>query len=122
VQTFPTGYRLNREDLTVQFVKKFGFGHGPLAVYNPFYVACEIGLIDSNLAYTRIGPEFRVPEIVKVGTYRANFIVGEHWVSGIYQIIWKYQVCAEDPIQTAVEQFAVAAAYAGSSTGLTVTV
>ena len=192
MQTFPTGYRLGRDDLNIQFVKRIGFKYGPLALYDPFYVSYEIGTLAptstingagqtgstiairpltiglaaativtfdgitstfslaadytirdttiqitpalttptvdgglvtfGSLAYVRVGHEFRKPELVKVGTYRANFIVGDNWAVGDYRIIWKYQLFQTDPLQTYTEDFMVSTSYhAGSSGGLTVT-
>lgn len=122
MQTFPTGYRLRKDDLNIQFVKKIGFRYGPLANYDPFYVAYEIGTVATDLTYTRIGPDARRPELVKIGTYRANFIIGDNWTVGDYRIIWKYQTCQTDPIQLSTEDFEVSASYSvGNSLGLTVT-
>jgi len=122
MQIFPLGYRLMDEDLNITFQRKLSFAYGPLSQYNPFFVAYEIGTVSSSLVYTRLGPQYRIPYNIKVGTYRANFIVGDEWATGNYRIIWSYQTCEGDPTVEVSEDFQIATSYSrGSSEGLTVT-
>ena len=122
MQTFPLGYRLMDTDLNITFQRKLSFAYGPLSSYNPFFLVYEIGKVSSLLVYTRIGPENRIPYEIKVGTFRANFIVGDEWTTGSYRIVWKYQVCQLDPIMVVSEDFEIATSYSrGTSSGLSVT-
>jgi len=121
MQSFPLGYRLMDEDLNITFQRKLSFAYGPLSLYNPFYLAYEIGTLDSSQVYTRMGPENRIPYNIKVGTYRANFIVGDEWTIGNYQIIWTYQICQTGPVMTVSDNFTVSTSYSkDSSSGLSV--
>jgi hypothetical protein len=122
MQTFPLGYRLMDEDLNITFQRKLSFAYGPLSSYNPYTLFYEIGTVDSSLVYTRKGPVNRIPYEIKVGHFRANFIVGDEWLVGNYRIIWTYQVCQIDPVNVVSEDFEVATSYSrGGSSGLSVT-
>jgi hypothetical protein len=122
MQTFSLGYRLMDGDLNIEFQRKLSFAYGPLSSYNPFTLYYEIGTIDSSLVYTRMGPTNRIPYEMKVGHYRANFIVGDKWPTGTYRITWTYQVCQTTPVITVSEDFMVDTSYSGGTgTGLCVT-
>jgi hypothetical protein len=122
MQTFPLGYRLMDEDLNITFQRKLSFAYGPLSSYDPYILFYEIGTVDSNLVYTRKGPLNRIPYEIRVGHFRANFIVGDEWPVGNYRIIWSYQVCQQDPVNVVSEDFQVATSYSrGSSSGLSIT-
>ncbi len=122
MQTFPLNYRLMDQDLNIEFQRKLSFAYGPLSSYNPFTLFYEIGTEDSNLIYTRMGPTNRIPYEMKVGHYRANFIVGNKWPVGNYRIIWTYQLCQTTPVISVSEDFAVSTSSGGGTgTGLCVT-
>jgi hypothetical protein len=76
-------------------------------------VSYEIGYIDSGLVYHRTGPEFRVPEKIKEGVYRANFIVEDDWLISDYKIFWKYKIGQFSPTITISENFEVSYCYTG---------
>jgi hypothetical protein len=90
-----------------------GFYTGSLVHYSPYWVSYEIGYIDSGLIYHRTGPEFRVPEKIKEGVYRANFIVEDDWRIADYKIIWKYKIGQFSPTITINEYFEVSYCYTG---------
>jgi hypothetical protein len=49
----------------------------------------------------------RIPEKVTQGVYRANFIVGDDWPTGYYNIVWKYQMSPIGPVQRIINTFQV---------------
>jgi hypothetical protein len=49
----------------------------------------------------------RIPEKVTQGVYRANFIVGDDWPTGYYNIVWSYQTSLTGPVQTITNTFQV---------------
>lgn len=109
------------EDLNITFQRKLSFACGPLSLYNPFVLFYEIGTVDSNLVYARIGPTNRIPYNIKIGTYRANFIVGDSWATTNYRIVWTYQICQTDPVNVVSEDFMVSTSYSsGTGSGLLV--
>lgn len=119
MQSFPLGYRLMDGDLNVTFQRKLSFAYGPLSSYVPYFLAYEIGSLDVDEAYHRKGPENRIPYMIHIGKFRANFIVGDAWPTGIYRIVWKYQVCQIDPVMIASENFEIQANYSrGTSSGM----
>ena len=52
-------------------------------------------------------PVNRIPEKINGSGYRANFIVGEEWATGIYQIVWKYKPYSYSNTQTITQYFEV---------------
>ena len=121
MQSFPLGYRIMDEDLNISFQRKLSFAYGPLSSYNPFYIVYEIGTVDGSNIYTKIGPDNRIPYNIKIGVYRANFVIGDEWAVGKYRIVWKYQLCQLDPMVTVMEDFMITASYShGDSEGLNV--
>jgi hypothetical protein len=113
MQSFPRNYRLAADDLNIVFINNVGFYSGSLVNYSPYWVSYEIGYVDSNLLYHRIGPENRVPEKRKEGTYRANFIVGDDWRVADYKIIWKYKIGQFSPTLLVDGSFRISYCYSG---------
>ena len=75
--------------------------------YTPYYLSYEIDYKDVSGRIIPFGNRNRIPEKVSQGIYRPNFIVGDDWSAGNYQITWKYKISAASEIVTQVNPFQV---------------
>jgi hypothetical protein len=108
MESFSPGYRLQENDLNVTFFAR-GLTYPPDLTYSfsPYTLSYEINFIDSGSDIKRVGPLNRIPEKVNGSAYRANFIVGGDWATGIYQIVWKYKPYAYSDTQNITQQFEI---------------
>lgn len=109
MESFRQGYRLNDGDLEVQFwAQGLTYPSGLSFLYSPYSVSYEISYYHPTEArYITIGPRNRRPINIKIGIYRATFIVGEHWTPGTYKITWKYYVSEVSSEQIKEEEFEI---------------
>lgn len=109
MESFRQGYRLQEGDLETVFrAKGLTYPPGLTRLYSPYWVRYELEYYHpSEARYLRIGPLNRIPESVRLGIYRANFIVGDHWTPGTYRIGWKYRVSDAAPEQSFYEEFEI---------------
>ena len=134
MSTFVQNYRLTETDLTKNFylgitgIEFTGIGYtgiwttgvgitglpsAPPYPVNPYWVRYEIDYIEPVDQYPiRIGPLNRIPLTTFNTTYYANFIVGERWATGDYQIIWKSYMTGETgiPLLQSTDTFGVTGA------------
>jgi hypothetical protein len=105
---FAPGYRLQDKDLNVNFcTQSISYPPGLAYFYTPYSLIYEIYFINSDGRVVPYGNENRIPEKVDTGIYRANFVVGDNWPTGHYNIIWKYRIYAISNIQTITDTFQV---------------
>lgn len=109
MESFRQGYRLQEGDLQTAFrAQGLTYPPGLARLYSPYWVRYEIAYYHPTEArYLRIGPLNRKPENVRVGVYRANFIVDDHWTPGTYRITWKYRVSDVAPEESFSEGFEI---------------
>jgi hypothetical protein len=108
VPVYDPGYRLQDEDLNVSFCAQgLTWPLGVAYFYTPNSVEYEIDFFNTDGRLVSYGNADRIPEIVTQGVYRANFIVGDDWPTGFYQILWKYQTSANSSIETISKIFQV---------------
>lgn len=109
MESFSQGYRLQTEDLNTSFIAQgISYPAGMAYAYTPYSVSYEIAYYHPTEArYLRIGPLNRVPEKIRNGLYRANFIVGEHWTPGTYKITWKYRISESSGEESKEEEFEI---------------
>lgn len=109
MESFRQGYRLQTGDLNTHFIAQgVSYPPGMAYAYSPYSVSYEIAYYHPDEArYLRIGPLNRIPENIRTGLYRANFIVGEDWTPGTYRITWKYHVSETSDEETIEEEFEI---------------
>lgn len=116
METFEQGYRLMDGDLEESFyayVVYYPTTYGNY--YTPYWARYAIGWINPITGiYYRIGPRYRLPYEIKTGILRPNFIVGETWEPGAYEIRWKYRIWAYSDIESRKVRFTVDGAGLGS--------
>ena len=142
LNTFVQDYRLKDTDLTKTFylgvtglgVTGFsgytGFSgvtglpgvdhYQPPYPVSPYWVAYEIDYIEPVAQYPiRVGPFNRVPLQTLWKNYYANFIVGEKWATGYYQIVWKSIMTGDTgiPMVESIDNFEVVTACIYGTTG-----
>lgn len=108
MESFYSGYRLQDTDLNVTFFAQ-GVSYPPALTYpySPYSLSYEIGFLNYDGRVLRVGPLNRIPYNIRTGVYRADFIVGDDWATGIYQITWKYKISANSDTQETTQQFEV---------------
>lgn len=109
MESFRQGYRLQTDDLNTTFYTQ-GLIYPPdrTFAYSPYWVRYEIGYHHpTESRVLRIGPLNRKPVEKRTGLYRANFIVGERWTPGTYQIKWKYKISDVSDEETKTEDFEI---------------
>lgn len=109
MESFSQDYRLQEGDLNVSFYGQGLISPAALTVpYAPYYLSYEIDYYKATeLRWIRLGPLYRLPEEVRSGVYRANFIIGDRWATGDYRIIWKYRISADSDLETKTYSFTV---------------
>jgi len=82
--------------------------------YTPFWVRYDVRwvLTEVNRNYP-IGPQYRLPIEVRAGILRPNFIIGETWEPGTYEIRWKYRDWENSDIEFRSVLFVVESAGTG---------
>lgn len=108
MECFYSGYRLQDTDLNVTFFAQ-GVSYPPALTYpySPYSLSYEIGFLNYDGRILRVGPLNRIPYNIRTGVYRADFIVGDDWATGTYQITWKYKISANSDTQETIQQFEV---------------
>lgn len=108
MESFYSGYRLQDTDLNVNFFAQ-GVSYPPALTYpySPYSLSYEIGFLNYDGRILRVGPLNRIPYNIRTGVYRADFIVGDDWATGTYQITWKYKISANSDVQETIQQFEV---------------
>ena len=110
-ETIQQNYRLQQTDLNnLLYSTSVYYPPGVSYAYSPYWMRYGLGYINDNDHYHEIGPRYRIPEELKTGVYRPNFIVGEKWPVGTYEIRWKYRIHADSPIVYQSVRFTVTTA------------
>jgi hypothetical protein len=108
IQSFYPGYRLQDTDLNVTFFAQ-GISYPPALTYpySPYSLSYEIGFLNDDGRVLRVGPLDRIPYNISTGVYRADFVVGDDWATGTYQLTWKYKISANSDTQETIQQFEI---------------
>ncbi|MBD3262614.1 MAG: hypothetical protein GF334_13255 [Candidatus Altiarchaeales archaeon] len=106
---FLQGHRLKEDELDSHFYStSVYYPSGVPNAYSPYWIRYEIGWVDPDTSrYHRMGSENRIPYELDTGHYRANFIIGDLWPTGTYEIRWKYKIAAGSTEETKVYEFYV---------------
>lgn len=115
-ESFKQGYRLKDGDLeesfwayNVYYPDTFG------NYYTPYWARYDVRWIHptSGISYP-LKPRYRIPYEVKTGILRPNFIIGDTWEPGTYEIRWKYKIWENSDIEYRRVFFTVTDAGLGS--------
>lgn len=118
MEEFYQGYRLKDDDLEISFWAYDVYYPGSYGnYYSPYWIRYGLGYINENDHYHEIGPRYRIPEELKTGYFRPNFIIGEKWPLGTYEIRWKYKDFENSSIEFRKVQFKIVSAGIYNQTG-----
>ena len=109
MDSFIQGYRLQQEDLNFNLFSRYNYNQQNLTFpYTPYWLRYDIGFIREDTSeFYPIGSKNRKPDILSTGVFRPNFIIGDRWTPGIYELRWYYRDSASSDIQTQIIQFEV---------------
>jgi len=96
VESFKQGYRLGDDDLIKTFYRNsVYYSNSTGNFYSPYWISYEVGRFREDLnSYDPIGSLFRIPIELDTGVFRPNFIIGDKWDTGVYELKWKFKVSA----------------------------
>ena len=109
MESFTQGYRLRQEDLNFHLFARYNYNQQYLTFpYTPYWLRYDLGFIrEDNNQFYPIGAKNRIPDILSTGTFRPNFIIGDRWAPGTYEIRWNYRDSSLSNIETQIVQFSV---------------
>ena len=109
MESFTQGYRLRQEDLNFNLFARYNYNQQYLTFpYTPYWLRYDIGFICPETSeFYPVGILNRKPDIISTGTFRPNFIVGDDWTPGTYEIRWSYRDSSSSDIQTQIVQFTI---------------
>lgn len=112
MESFAQGYRLLQTDLNIEFWRHNIHYPPPFAFrYSPYWIRYQIGVVPDDIQrFYRIGRRYRLPDELDTGLFRPNFIVGDTWGPGSYQIRWLYKVYENSDVQEEFVGFQVVSA------------
>lgn len=93
MESFVQGYRLLQTDLNIEFWRHSIHYPPPFAFrYSPYWIRYQVGYVPDDISrFYRIGIQYRLPDELDTGLFRPNFIIGDDWGPGNYQIRWLYK-------------------------------
>jgi len=107
MEIFSQGTRLGEDDLvTVFWAYPVYYPTIYGNYYSPYWVRYGIGYTEDG-HYHEFGARYRIPVEIKTGYFRPNFIVGEDWAVGKYEIRWKYKNYENSEIEYRSVEFEV---------------
>jgi len=113
MEIFEQGYRLRQEDLNLHLFARYYTAHPDETFpYTPFWIKYDLGYVPpvtgtASGDFVLIPPSDRSPNIIDTGIVRPNFIIGETWKLGIYELRWNYKATETSSILTTIVQFEV---------------
>lgn len=109
MEEFIQGQRLGQDDLVLNmFARYISYRPDETFPYTPFWIRYDVGFIyPLTNQFTPIGSRNRSPIIVDTGKVRPNFIVGDNWKPGVYEIRWYYMATDTSNTQMTIVQFSV---------------
>lgn len=109
MENFVQGYRLGQNDLILNmFARYISSRPDETFPYTPFWIRYDVGFIyPLTNQFTPIEARNRIPVIEDTGKVRPNFIIGEGWKAGVYEIRWYYRATDTSNTQITPVQFSV---------------
>jgi hypothetical protein len=92
MEIFKQGHRMGQDDLILHlFARYYTVRPNETFPYTPFWIKYDLGYTPpvSGTAsgdFVLVPPSNRSPNILDTGVVRPNFIIGETWKLGIYEI------------------------------------
>jgi hypothetical protein len=109
MESFEQGYRLGSDDLVLNLYARY-YNSQPYMdfPFTPFWIRYDVGFIHQvTNQFMPIGCKKRIPDIINTGRVKPNFIIGDDWKIGVYEIKWYYTVTETSDIQMTSVQFSV---------------
>lgn len=109
MESFKQGYRLQQDDLLLNFYARY-YNVQPYVTcpYSPYWIRYDIGFIYSiTNEFYPVGAVNRIPDELSTGIFRPNFIVGDDWDPGIYEIRWHYKDYENSILQEKIIEFEI---------------
>lgn len=109
MDSFIQGYRLGQSDLLLNLFARYNYSQPDVSFpYTPYWIRYDLGFIHPiTSVFMPIGAINRLPEIIDTGKVRPNFIVGENWKPGVYEIRWYYKAMEDSTAQLTIVQFSI---------------
>lgn len=109
MESFEQGHRLTQDELLLYLYARYNYSSPDQTFpYTPYYIAYDIGYIHATTEqFIPIGKTKRTPLHISTGKVCPNFIIGEDWKPGVYEIRWYYRATETSPIQMTLIQFSV---------------
>jgi len=106
VPAYTQGYVTGSADLNVVFYDTNGNS------ISPFSLSYAVGFVsgDDFSEFHPIGNEERIPAEIRTGRFHPHFQIGDKWVTGNYEILWKYRVSEDSEEETKKTLFEVCSA------------
>lgn len=78
--------------------------------YTPAWIKYDVGFIHPvTNQFMNIGSRNRLPNFLDTGKFQPNFIVGDDWKPGIYEVRWHYRVTESSVTNMTSVQFSIVA-------------
>lgn len=109
MESFEQGHRIGQEDLVLNlYARAYSAYPYQTFPYTPFWIRYDVGFIHSiTNQFMPIGIKNRLPDIIDTGVVGPNFIIGDDWKPGTYEIRWNYMASETSLIQTTIVKFTV---------------
>jgi hypothetical protein len=109
MESFEQGHRLTQDELSLNIYSRYNHS-SPYQTFpcTPYYVAYDIGFIHATTGqFVPIGKTKRSPRHISTGRFCPNFILGEDWKPGTYEIKWYISATETSQMQMTSIQFSV---------------
>lgn len=109
MESFIQGHRIGQEDLVLYLYARY-YSAKPYETfpYTPFWIRYDVGFIHPTTNnFMPVGSTDRLPYIIDTGKIRPNFIIGNNWKIGTYEIRWHYKATETSATQTTIVEFSV---------------
>lgn len=109
MESFIQGHRVGQEDLVLNLFARYYTAYPYQTFpYTPFWIRYDVGFIHPVTNDFRIiGRKDRIPDIIDTGRIRPNFIIGEDWKPGTYEIRWYYRDAEDSTTQVTSVEFSI---------------
>lgn len=109
MESFKQGHRVGQEDLVLNlYARHYSAYPYQTFPYTPFWIRYDVGFVHPVTGqFMLVGAHNRLPDILDTGKIRPNFIIGDTWKVGTYEIRWYYRASETSAIQTTIVEFSV---------------
>lgn len=109
MESFIQGHRIGQGDLVLSlYARHYSAYPYQTFPYTPFWVRYDVGYVNPTTnQFSPIGARNRLPNILDTGIISPNFIIGEKWKAGTYEIRWYYMASETSATQVTIVEFSV---------------